>query len=176
MKNTVLFLLFFVLLGINNSVFAQTQKELKPVNTAEEYEKQHKRNVRKSRINGVYIPKNVDDAIQQLVKLSTKKSLGKFKKAPEESVAEKLHFGIGRWMIVNWNFYEGSRFEQYLRNLGLGHPDDMADFMIISLHRFLNEKDLNTKDLVESFKKKRLDAWKKRKVVRDTIEVRKRKR
>lgn len=175
MKKSLLYLLLFILFSSSNTILAQTKNEIKPTNTAEEFEKQHERNIRKSRINGVYIPKDIGDALNQLKKLSSEKSITKFKMIPEESVAKKLHFGIGRWMIVNWSFYEGSRMSKYLRELGLGHPDDMADFMIITFHRYLNEKDLGTKDLAESFRKKRLEEWEKRKVVRDTISVKKRK-
>ena len=153
------------------SIQAQEIKEIKPSNTAEEFEKQYERNIRKSRINGVYIPKDLNDAINELVKLSPPESLEKFKIVSEDIVAKKLHFGMGRWMIVNWNFYEGSRLSNYLKNLGVGHPDDMADFLIVSLHRHLNGKDLKTAESAAIIKKKNIEKVKKRRKVIDTIKI-----
>jgi hypothetical protein len=87
----------------------------------------------------VYIPKDLDDAFAQLDKLSSQESLSKFQNAPEEVVAKKLHFGLGRWMAYNWNFDEGSRFSHYLRKMGLSTIDHMINFMLISYHRYLNK-------------------------------------
>ena len=162
MKRMFLFLLFIVL---NTAVVIgqKADEDKSPPSSKNEIEQELKRNRRKTRINGVYIPKDINDAIIQLEKLSDGKSLDKFKNAPEDIVAKKLHFGLGRWMIVNWNFYGGSRFEKALRDLGLGHPDDMADFMITIFHRHLNRKSLNSEELAKGFKKKRLEEYKKKK-------------
>jgi len=169
-KIQLIFVLAFLFIGIN-TIFAQKQKNESPYRNEAEYEKQYNRNIRKSRINGVYIPKDINDAIVQLKKLSSSSSLAKFKNAPENKVAKKLHFGIGNWMIVNWNFYEGSRFSDYLKKMGVGHPDDMADFMIVTFHRYLNNKELNSKKLATKFKTNRkLELEKSRKVLK-TIKV-----
>lgn len=173
MKQITFYILVPLLLLSTAYVNAQEIMDKSPANTPEEFEKQYQRNILKSRINGVYIPKDIDDAIIQLEKLSPIKSLEKFKNAPEDIVAQKLHFGIGRWMIVNWNFYGGSRIEYFLKNMGVGHPDYMADFLIVCFHRHLNGKDLGTKVLSEMYKKKSLEELNKRRVVIDTIKVKK---
>ena len=129
--------------------------QTEPLNKREEMDNQYEKNIRKSRINGVYIPKDIDDAFQEFLQLSPEESLEQFRNAAEESVVSKLHFGIGRWMIVNWSFYEGSRLSHQLRELGLLHPDDMADFLIIVFHRKLNERDLDIDGLVGKFSAKR---------------------
>jgi hypothetical protein len=104
-------------------------------------------NIRKTRINGVYIPKNLTEAFTELSALSSDNALLKFKNAPEEIVAKKLHFGLGRWMQVNWNFDEGSRLSKILIDYGITHPDDMVNFMLRSYHRNLNnvDQDINTR-------------------------------
>lgn len=132
--------------------------------TAEQMDSIYQKNIQKSRINGVYIPKDIDDAFEEFIHLSPETSLLKFKAAPEDMVAQKLHFGIGRWMIVNWNFYEGSRLSHYLRNLGILHPDDMADLLIVAFHRKLNDKDLSLAPLVDKLvveRKKKMKALQK---------------
>ncbi len=120
-----------------------------------EYEKQYFSNIKKSRINGVYIPKDLDDAFKELKALSPPESLVKFKNAPEDLVAKKLHGGLGLWMIVNWNFYDGSRFSHWMKTKGISHPDDMAEFVIKSFHRHLNGLDLQVKERSIAYAEKR---------------------
>lgn len=119
-----------------------------------DFEKKYKRNIQKDYLHGVYIPKDLADAFVQLNKLIDTDSKTKFKNAQEDIVADKLFFSLGRWIIHNWNFYGGSRFSHYIKNLGIHHPEDMARFVIIAYHRNLNRNSLNIKELIQSFRKK----------------------
>jgi len=119
------------------------------------YEQTYKRNIKKSRINGVYIPKNLEEAFMELDALSPEGAKIKFKNAPEEVIATKLHFGLGRWISVFWNFEEGSRYVEYLRNLGLTDPDHMIQFTIVSYHRYKNGRDIGVEEQVAAYKAKR---------------------
>ena len=125
-----------------------------PPENETEFEKKYKRNVQKDYLHGVYIPKDLADAFVQLNKKIDTDSKAKFKNAPEELVADKLFFSLGRWIIHNWNFYGGSRFSHYIKNLGIHHPEDMARFVIVAYHRNLNRNSLNIKELLQSFKEK----------------------
>ena len=89
-------------------------------------------------IDGVYIPENLGDAFAEIKRLTSPADMEKFRQLPEDVAREKLHFSLGRWMIHNWGFYEGSRMSHYLRERGLEHPDDMARVLLVSLHRHLN--------------------------------------
>lgn len=133
------------------------------------YEKQYQRNIKKSRINGVYIPANLDEAFKELDDLSPDASKVKFTNAPEEVVAKKLHFGLGRWISVYWNFIEGSRYVEYLRQLGIVDPDHMIQFTIVSYHRYKNNKPLEIEKQVENYKalveKKRIELLERREVI-----------
>lgn len=102
-------------------------------------------------IDGVYIPIDLEDAFTELERLSASGDIDKFKKATEETVRDKLHFGLGRWMMYNWGFYMGSRLSHELRALGLEHPDDMAKFLLVSWHRHLNEKSLEIEAQVDYY-------------------------
>lgn len=119
------------------------------------YEAQYQRNIKKSRINGVYIPANLEEAFKELDDLSPEQSKAKFTNAPEEVIAKKLHFGLGRWISVYWNFIEGSRYVEYLRQLGITDPDHMIQFTIVSYHRYKNNKPLNVEAQVERYKELR---------------------
>ncbi|MBK8705690.1 MAG: hypothetical protein IPN33_20420 [Saprospiraceae bacterium] len=73
----------------------------------------------------------------------------------EPDAARKLHFSFGRWIIHNWGFYGGSRFSHFLKGLGIHHPDDMAQFVIVSYHRNLNRKPLDVKAQITYYQEKR---------------------
>ena len=112
-------------------------------------------NIKKSRIRGVYIPKNLDEVFEELKSLSTPDATTKFALGEEDLVAERLHFGIGRWMRVNWNFEQGSRIVQHLKDLGIYRINDMSDFLIRVYHRHLNKRPLGIEELAEKYDR----AW-----------------
>ena len=127
----------------------------KPADTKAQYEAAYKKRIQKTYLNEVYIPADMAEAFAEFNRLIDKDSKKKFKSVPEDIAARKLHFSFGRWMTVNWSFYEGSRFSHYLKQVGVTHPDDMANFVIISYHRYLNKKPLAVKEQVAFYKEKR---------------------
>lgn len=162
---TISFLLF--------SIYAFAQEKEKSILSSDTTEirlsKELNRN--KATLNGVYIPVDIDDALHRLIDLTPANALEKFKNAPEEGIDRKLHFGLGKWMIVNWCFYEGSRLENHIRHLGLSHPDDMADFLIICLHRNLNNREQDIPNLVKKLSDLRNKELLDRKMIIDTSEI-----
>jgi len=124
---------FIILVGFAQSLSAQSAKQLK------EIEEQYAFNIVQTHINDVYIPENIEDALVQLDELSNEAGRSKFLEADEATAAKVLVKGLGRWMMVNWNFYEGSRLSHYLKEMGVTHPEDMAQFLIVSYHRYLRE-------------------------------------
>ncbi len=116
--------------------------------TAEEAEAKYAKNIKKSRINGVYIPKDHLEAVKELKEMSPEEALAKFRTQSEEMVIKKLHFGLGRWIRYNWNFYEGSRLAEHIKGLGISHPDDMSTLLMTLLHRDLNGNPANLEALV----------------------------
>ncbi len=153
LKAILRFPLFLVLLVISCMCLGVNAQD--PIADEETFEQRYSRNIKKSRINGVYIPKDLDEAMDEIEALSSEEAIAKFKSGEESLVSRRLHFGLGRWMIYNWNFYEGSRFSHYCKELGIAHPDDMARFVIVSLHRELNGKDLNIDGQVRQFQEER---------------------
>ena len=65
----------------------------------------------------------------------------------EAEANKRLHFSLGRWIWHNWSFYEGSRLSVYLNKVGVNHPEDMAQVILITYHRYLNKKPLQVKEL-----------------------------
>ena len=147
----------FLLLNCALMMIAQN-----PPATEDEFEKAYQKRIQKEYLNGVYIPKDLADSFIQLNRLTDDESKKKFKEMSENDAATKLHFSLGRWMIYNWSFYEGSRFSYYLKNLGISHPDDMAQFVIITYHRNLNKNKLEVKALIDQYAQKKEEEKQKR--------------
>lgn len=152
MRISIVFI-FASLLTVINGYCQKLSPELERI--AFETDSIYKSNIKKSRLYGVYIPKDMNEAFAELDRLSPKESLIKIKSAKEAVIAKKLHFGLGRWMSYNWNFDEGSRFSHYLKGLGLFNSDEMIDFMLVSYHRYLNNKDQDVEKRVKEYQKKR---------------------
>ena len=157
-KNDNMKLLFSLLFSVCFlTAFAQSKEAER-----EAHVKAYQENITKSRINGVYIPRDIPDAIKQLKRKADAKALESFSGADEDMVAKKLHFGLGRWMIYNWNFEEGSRLSHNLSHLGLINADEMAQLLIRALHRDLNQLEIKEKEIAEAIIEKRERAKKER--------------
>jgi len=120
------------------------------VSSTKEWKEKYQERIQKEYLFGVYIPKDFADAFSEFNRLIEEDSRKKFKEVSEKEAVKKLHFSFGRWIIYNWQFYEGSRFSHYLRQLGVYHPDDMARVVIRSYHRYLNKKDIDIKEQVKA--------------------------
>ncbi len=146
---------------LNGPFTAAAQTTVAPANTSPEFERQYKERIIQDRINGIYIPKNLDEVIVELNKNISPESQAKIKIIPEDTVCPLLHRRLGTWMIHNWGFYEGSRLSHYLRSAGVSYPDDMADFLILAFHRHLNGRPIGIKELATRYReirKKEFDA------------------
>ncbi|MFN0216919.1 MAG: DUF6794 domain-containing protein [Saprospiraceae bacterium] len=174
-KSVLLFITCSVFL--TQSVISQNQKEeTGPPNTEAEFEQQYQERIRKEVLDGVYIPKNLEDVMLELDKRISIEARQKFKALPEDSVCAVMHHRLGQWMILNWGFYGGSRLSNYLRSAGLTFPDDMADFLILAYHRRQNAKPIGIKELATEFKERRKKEYqeelKKGKVIHEEIRKR----
>lgn len=79
------------------------------------------------RINGIYIPKDIDEAIDSLdviIRMEDKRYI-----ADSLSLDRFLahsHLGMGMWIRNNWGLWGGSRLQRYLSKKNVYHPDDMS--------------------------------------------------
>lgn len=130
-----------------------------PPNNAEEYAQQHAWRIRQSRLNGVYIPKDLPEAIIELNRLTDAESRNRFAGLPEEVCYRELFHSLGRWIRRNWGFSGGSRLSEALAPLGLRHPDDLAQLIIMVWHRDLNGRSHDLPSIVERVKEERKAAF-----------------
>jgi hypothetical protein len=141
-------LFFFLMVLIQNVSFGQIEEE-RTVLTRQEMADKYQENIKKSRIDGVYIPVDDAEAIKEIRELSPAEGLASFAAIKDEwEASRKLYFGLGRWMSVNWSFYEGSRLSHSLKQKGLLHPDDMVTYLLIMLHRDLNKNTVPMDDIL----------------------------
>jgi hypothetical protein len=170
-KNCIFFI-FLLLPALCPQLFAQDG----PAADQKEFEKQYEERIKKDRLFGVYIPKNLDDAMSQLHSMISPESQAKIKSIPEDSVCTRLHSGLGQWMINNWGFYGGSRLSHYLKSAGVSYPDDMADLLLLAYHRKLSAVTVDLKGLVAYFKEKRKKEWEREQAEKKVIKEEKRKK
>ncbi len=116
----------------------------------------YQKRILKSRINGVYIPKDLYDSFAQLGRLMDVPTQKKFSSMTEEEAGKKLYLIM--WICNNWGMYEGSRLSHYVHNLGISNPEHKAHFLITTYHRELNKKDLGIKERVEFYQMKEEEA------------------
>lgn len=151
-------LFFLFLFGLGTSLLAQER-----LTAEEKFQKNYEKRIKKERLYGVYIPRDLSDAFAQLNKLTPREAKTNFKNVPEEVAVRKLHFSLGRWIIHNWGFYEGSRLSHHLKQVGVFHPDDQARVIITTYHRYLNKKPLEVKKVAEYYSEKRRKELEERK-------------
>ncbi len=159
-RNVFIPLIF--LLAFENS-FAQ--------NTEEEFLKNYEARIKLDRINDVYIPKDLKDALKELDRLTDDKAAMKLTTSPEDTIASKLHFSLGRWMLLHWSLEEGSRLSHHLKSKGLSFPDDMMDFLIRCWYRHLNKQPLDEHKLIQKYIIKRKEDFLKKMNSIETIRI-----
>lgn len=154
--------LTLTILFLGSTITAQTSEFEKSFNAT------YSKNIKKPRINGTYIPKNLDDVYKEINELSSPNALHRFKLGEEAVVSKKLALGLGRWMYVNWNFYEGSRISHLLKTkYNISHPEDMSEFLITCYHRHLNKKTIHEKELATKIVDARIALLVKSKIIKE---------
>ena len=135
------------------SVVSSVNAQFFPTN-AKQADSLYQVNIKKKRINGVYIPASLEEAFEEMKALSDPAALTKLKLGEEDEVVRGLHFGLGRWIRINWNLEQGSRLSHYLRLQKIHRTDDMVDAVIRTFHRHLNDKPLDLETLVNDYDRK----------------------
>jgi hypothetical protein len=98
-------------------------------------------------------PKNLDEAILYLQEKWAKNEIDTFKDKPEQYAVAELGFGAGMWIRNNWVYGNRNKaLRKYFDSLGIHHPDDISAIILTSLHRTLNQKDIELDKQVQSCK------------------------
>lgn len=93
-------------------------------------------------LEGIYIPKNLEECYIELNKILDKKKLDEIKELSEKQFISNSHFGLGLWIRNNWGLWKESRLYVFFKTKGVFHPDDISGIILRSYHRYLNGKEI----------------------------------
>lgn len=110
-------------------------------------------------IDGVYIPKNLEDCFVQINSFWNDSTKIKVKNWDEREFVGNAHMGFGMWMRNNWRLWGGSRLSKHFNELGINHPDDMSGIILVSYHRHLNNTEIKLEEQIKYYQ----DYWEKSK-------------
>ena len=99
--------------------------------------------------DGFYIPKDLDDALNELDKAFDAKEKGKIMAKKDQEDMVEYHMGLGMWLRNNWGLWAGSRLYASLYQLGLSQPDDMSNLIMEEYWRKLHGLPLDTAQYVK---------------------------
>lgn len=106
----------------------------------------------------VKIPTNLEECFKELHKKAMDKDLEDIKSRPEEDMIE-FHHTLGRWIRNEWGLWSGGSLQDYFKNLGLHHADDMSGLILTSFYRHLKNIPLDIQKQVNYYK----EYWDKNK-------------
>lgn len=92
-------------------------------------------------IDGVYIPRNIEDCFSQLDSILAFKNRRGIIAQPNRESMSKYHFGLGMWLRNNWGLWSGSRLERYFYARGVYHPDNMSGAILEYYYDYLHGVD-----------------------------------
>ncbi len=82
--------------------------------------------------DGHYIPRNLDDAHAELMKLLPPDELQRIRDMKSEFDMIDYHFGLGMGLRNDWGLWRGSRLSRRLNFMGIWHPDNMSGVILQS--------------------------------------------
>ena len=108
----------------------------------------------KKKYNEDYVPKNLNDAVRYLDCMWSEKDKAEFKNIPEDEAVSELHFGTGKAIRNNWGLWKKrkNRLKLYFNIRGISHPDDISSIILTSFHRHLNNREIELKTQIKSYK------------------------
>ncbi len=102
---------------------------------------EHERRIVADTIDGVYIPRDIEDCFSQLDSILAFKNRRGIIAQPNRESMSKYHFGLGMWLRNNWGLWSGSRLERYFYARGVYHPDNMSGAILEYYYDYLHGVD-----------------------------------
>jgi hypothetical protein len=97
-------------------------------------------------IDGIYIPKNLEDCFLELDKLLPEIDKKEMRALTKSNEMVRYHMGLGMWMRNNWRLWAGSRLQKYFTDRGISHPDDMSGIILRYYYDWLSGRKEAWKD------------------------------
>ncbi len=141
---------FFLLLVICFLIVQFTNAQIGKKSYEDQFDQIYEQNIKKDRIDGRYIPKDVNDAHKTLDRIMEPNVKDYIKSLPDSIAALKVINSIGPYLMKNWSLYEGSRLGHYLKfQKGLHHPLDMSFYLLQTYHHYLNSDEFSEESLLK---------------------------
>ncbi|MEL6193009.1 MAG: DUF6794 domain-containing protein, partial [Bacteroidota bacterium] len=102
-------------------------------------------------IRGIYVPKDILDCFNEIDDFWVDSVKMGVKKLSEEEFTARTHLGFGMWIRNNWQLWRGSRLSKFFNEKGVYHPDSMSWIILLSYHRYLNNKKLRLEEQFETY-------------------------
>ncbi|OGV70318.1 MAG: hypothetical protein A2283_08220 [Lentisphaerae bacterium RIFOXYA12_FULL_48_11] len=102
-----------------------------------------------TRHSETYIPQDLEDCFTQLDIQLKPYQIAEMRKGSENDIGN-YHFDIGMWIRNNWGLWSKSRLQTYFNNLGIYHPDTMSGIILTCYRRYLNQKPIGMKEIIET--------------------------
>jgi len=108
-------------------------------------------NLNNLKVDDIYILQNIEDCFIQIDNFLDDTIKASIKLKKEKDFATQEHrFGLGLWIRNNWRLWEkGSKLTKYFNDMGIFHPDEISNIILISYHRYLNNIDINIEEQIK---------------------------
>lgn len=107
---------------------------------------------------GIYIPKDIDDAIIQLDYMISDSAKARYKGYNENEFIGMSLLSLGRYIRNDWQLWNGSRLTKYFNGLGIYNAEDMSGIIIKSYLRHLQMKEINLHQQIQECKNYKREA------------------
>lgn len=115
-------------------------------------EEEHKRNLVADSIDGIFIPTDIFSCFTELNKLLNDSVKANIKKKKNNLELSEYHMGLGRWLRNYWSLWGGSRLQQYFRNKGINHPDNISGLILMAYNKYLNGENVDIDKVIQEDK------------------------
>jgi hypothetical protein len=103
-------------------------------------EEEYLAKVQRDTLNGVYVPKDLQDCFLQLDKMLSTKDKTEIKNLKNKQETIKYHHGLGMTLRNSWGLWGGSRLQKYFLDKKVNHPDGMSSLILEYYYDWLNDK------------------------------------
>lgn len=104
------------------------------------------KNLAAESIEGVYIPKDLGEALAEMDKLLSEIDKKEMRELRSRDEMIRHHLGLGTWMRNNWRLWGGSRLQKYFSDRGVTHPEGMSSVILYHYHDWLHGRRETWKD------------------------------